>query len=392
MEAFRSVTTCPQNGMIDARYLHLEAEFFELEKSQSDFLLRSFVIWCESFFSEQFVVDWYWKERNVKVETLLEKIKQEGTCYAGIEGAVRCQRIYNKKTFRAYKKELWYPITGGKRDTEIFEDYFDFYRERVAQINNKQIEWKDAILSFFNEPNRIAQTTIQHLEVEGYVIRTPYFSNADLFNGEIGLSIPIFCLNKQVSSVAEWFAIFLNEISCQIANMNGRVAVTPMDGSSKCSGHMKYFGNESRLQLGPVPNGYFPIEWYPYYYICGAEWFNVISPLAQAHLPMLFDDAENIPEIFVKKHSNGSVNLKLQMNPDLVDVSDLRKMRDLLYNGLYPGMKRMVKKYFLDPQRTGLLSKPRMKWEILPIHEEEIIETEDEILFVHAPCSGSVEQ
>lgn len=386
MEAFQSVTTCPQNGMIDARYLHLEAQFFELEKNQSDYLLGSFVIWCESFFSEQFVVDWYWKERNVKVETLLERIRQEGTCYAGIEGAVRCQRIYNKKTFRAYKKELWYPITGGKRDTEIFEDYFDFYRERVAQINNKQIEWKDAILSFFNEPNRIAQTTIQHLEIEGYVIRTPYFSNADLFNGEIGLSIPIFCLNKQVSSVAERFAIFLNEISCQIANMNGRVAVTPMDGSSKCSGHMKYFGNESRLQLGPVPNGYFPIEWYPYYYICGAEWFNVISPLAQAHLPMLFNDTENIPEILVKKHSNGSVNLKLQMDPDLVDVSDLRKMRDLLYNGLYPGMKRMVKKYFLDPQRTGLLSKPRMKWEILPIHEEEIIETEDEILFVHAPC------
>lgn len=164
------------------------------------------------------------------------------------------------------------------------------------------------------------------------------------------------------------------------------MAVTPIDYPSKCSGHMKYFGDESPLQLGPVPNGYFPIEWYPYYYICGAEWFNVISPLAQAHLPMLFNDAENIPEILVKKHSNGSVNLKLQMDPDLVDVSDLRKMRDLLYNGLYPGMKRMVKKYFLDPQRTGLLSKPRMKWEILPIHEEEIIETEDEILFVHAPC------
>ena len=63
MEAFQSVTTCPPNGMIDARYLHLEAEFFELEKNQSDFLLRSFVIWCESFFSEQFVVDWYWKEK-----------------------------------------------------------------------------------------------------------------------------------------------------------------------------------------------------------------------------------------------------------------------------------------------------------------------------------------
>ena len=70
MEAFQSVTTCPPNGMIDARYLHLEAEFFELEKNQSDFLLRSFVIWCESFFSEQFVVDWNWKERNVKVCSL----------------------------------------------------------------------------------------------------------------------------------------------------------------------------------------------------------------------------------------------------------------------------------------------------------------------------------
>ena len=78
MEAFQSVTTCPPRGMIDARYLHLEAEFFELEKNRSDFLLRSFVIWCESLFSEQFVVDWNWKERNVKVETLLDRIKQEG--------------------------------------------------------------------------------------------------------------------------------------------------------------------------------------------------------------------------------------------------------------------------------------------------------------------------
>lgn len=75
--------------------------------------------------------------------------------------------------------------------------------------------------------------------------------------------------------------------------------------------------------------------------------------MAQTHLPMLFNDAENIPEIFVKKHSNGSVNLKLQMAPDLVDVGDLRKMRDLLYNGLYPGVERMAKKDFLDPQRTA---------------------------------------
>lgn len=386
MEAFQSVTTCPPNGMIDARYLHMEAEYFELEKKQADFFLKSFVTWCESFFSDQFIVDWYWNGKKIKAETLLDIIKRECAGVIGVEGAVLCETIYNKRTLHAYKKSLLYPVFGDKTDIEVSGDYFTFYREQATKIRNKQVDWKNAVLSFFYETNRIGQTTVQRLEVGGYATKIPYHTKANLFYGDIGLSIPIFCLGEQISQVANKFTMFLDKLSEEIVNLNGRVAVTPINYPSKCSGHMKYFGNDVRLQVGPAPNGYTLKEWYPHFFICGAEWFNVISPLAQTHLPTLYVDAGKFPEVMVTKHSNGSINLKLRMRPDLVDVGDLQKMRDILYDGLYPGLGRILKKDFLNPLDTSFLSKPRIKWEIIPVHEEEIIETEDEILFIHAPC------
>ena len=153
---------------------------------------------------------------------------------------------------------------------------------------------------------------------------------------------------------------------------------------------MRYFGSDEEKMAPPPPQGYFPIEWYKYAYLCGAEWFNVVSPLVQIHLPTLWTDAQKTEGILVNRHSNGNISLKLDQDPETVDVEDLRKMKDLLYDGLYPGMGIMQKSYFFDLTWTTMLTKPRVYWECVPIRREELLETEDAIIFRHMAARETV--
>ena len=53
-------------------------------------------------------------------------------------------------------------------------------------------------------------------------------------------------------------------------------------------------------------------EWGRDYYCLGAEWFNIISPLQQVHLPTLLEDAKIYPQISTKKLSGGGIAVHLK--------------------------------------------------------------------------------
>ena len=186
------------------------------------------------------------------------------------------------------------------------------------------------------------------------------------------------------------FSAFLEHWAGELSNLNGRVAISPFNGTDMWSGYMRYFGRDEEKMAPPPPQGYFPVEWYKYAYLCGAEWFNVVSPLVQTHLPTLWTDAQKTEEILANRHSNGNISLKLDQDPETVDVEDLRKMKDLLYDGLYPGMGIMQKSYFFDLTWTTMLTKPRVYWECIPIRREELLETEDAIIFRHMAARENV--
>ena len=51
----------------------------------------------------------------------------------------------------------------------------------------------------------------------------------------------------------------------------------------------------------------------------------------------------------------------------------------------------MQKSYFFDLTWTTMLTKPRVYWECVPIRREEILETEDAIIFRHVAARENVE-
>lgn len=296
------------------------------------------------------------------------------------------EQIYSKKTLEQYKKELCYLSFGSQGRTLPSKDYLEFYRRQLRERAENELNWRDTILSFFNEPNRILYWEKTHLDLQGTAVRIPYHANSDSFYGKIRLSISVHCLGDKLNTISSEMARFLSEQAKMFANINGRVAVTPIAFPSNCSGHMHYFGNNIQENESSLPKDLFPIEWFPHYYICGAEWYNVISPLAQTHRPGLWEDAKRYSGILTQQHPNGSITIAVDKQPDYIDVADLAPIKHILYECLYPGMSRMPKQAFLDPDNTAYISKPRMRWECVPVFEDEILQTENDIIFRHINC------
>lgn len=395
MAVFHSVTEC-NNVPADSRYLFLEAEYFDLTREQADSLIEAFVVWCEGLFSEGFVTDWSCnrtkgREKTGKPEKLLSLFREGDVWAIGFDGAVRCNTIYNKTSYRTYLRTQRYSMPGRPRGSDVSEDYWAFYRTQAAKIKSGELDWISGILSFFEEPYRVRRTILDPEELLGVATKFPYWANNGLFHGNLRLQVPIYCLGDGLHEMANAFSAFLECWAGELSNLNGRVAISPFNGVGKWSGYMRYFGSDEEKMAPPPPQGYFPIEWYKYAYLCGAEWFNVVSPLVQIHLPTLWTDAQKTEEILANRHSNGNISLKLDQDPETVDVEDLRKMKDLLYDGLYPGMGRMLKSNFFDPTRTTMLTKPRVYWECVPIRREELLETEDAIIFRHMAARENVQ-
>lgn len=371
---------------MDARILQLEFEYFQQSKESSDALLEEFVEWCVHMFSGHFICSWEWKSKSIKDNTIARRVKEENAVFLSINGAIASNQIYNRKTLNQYRRKLLDPSTDHSRFKEVADDYWPFYQTKVEALLEAQLDWKDTISSFFYEPNRIFRSAPQQLDLQGYATRIPYAKYNKLFYGTVNLSISIQSLGSNLQSIAGTFKTYLIEQASKWINLNGRVAITPITYPAKSSGHMYYFGNNISMDGTHLSNNFFPSEWYPHYYICGAEWFNIISPLAQQHIPTVLQDVQQFDMISIQELPGGSIGVQVEKNLACLDVIDLLPVKLLLYNALYPGMSKLSKQVFLNPNSTGYMAKPRKKWECVPILEEEIVITDEEIVFRHKNC------
>ena len=146
---------------------------------------------------------------------------------------------------------------------------------------------------------------------------------------------------------------------------------------------MIYFGGSPTQQMHNLPDGYTTNEWYRYNFLGGAEWYNLVSPSVQIHIPNILDNAINYPELIVSKLPCGSIAVKVRKDIAEIDTHDLFAPKVLLYDALYPGTMHIDPKYILDRKATGLIAKPRKRWEHMPLLENEICITPDRIIFQH---------
>lgn len=227
------------------------------------------------------------------------------------------------------------------------------------------------MLNIFYAPGKKKISLWRNHDASAFFVSHRYSEDCNMYRGSFIFRIALLCLNyaSELSGQLINMAVQASSIS---PNINARIALSPISSPSPCSAHMMYFGGKVEGDGSHITAGIREQEWYPYYYIQGAEWFNLLSPLVSSRLPALVSEAQKNNHIITAIYPNGVISLRSTKEIDQIDVRDLRDLRTLLYPVLYPGNSKIKFEHLNDPNAFGYLAKPRQQWEYLPILDDEI--------------------
>lgn len=368
---------------IDSRRLFMQADYFLLTKEQADSFVCSFMEWCAGLWQNDFIISWHYYGRKVGFNKLLDAIREDESCVSSFVGAVASDQIHNQRAVDRFVRQI------ERYENEVYPsdasaDYMNFFLAQKAQLESGHISWTEFISSFFREQGRTCLSPAPFPELEGYVVGRPYLNNSALFHGSVSVMVSLYSAGENAVKIADEMTCFLIEQGEIYQNINGHIGVTPLDSSA----HMCYFGHDVYMDGTHKRAGVEPQEWYPYYYLRAAEWFNIISPLAKNNIPGLAHENTQYPSLKLQTLKNGAVVVRVDALPDQVDVSDLLPVKRLLYDGLYPGMRELSKEVCLDPEYIAPVAKVRMQWECIPILDDEIVVTSNSIVFRHKKCAN----
>lgn len=381
MRKYRS-TGAVYPARIDSRRLYMEASFFLLTKEQVTGFASEFVEWCDRQWKKDFITIWRIDGRQTKAEKLLKVIGNTGELLVGFEGAVQTEKIGNNFSFFQLLREIE-AYENEEHPSDASTDYLNFFLAKKTQLINGDVSWKEFVLSFFKERGKLCISTAPFPELCGSIFSRPYCNNQTLFYGTISIGISVYAADLNVTDIADEMACFMKEQAEKYENINGFIGVTPLTFPSAESAHMCYFGDNVHGDGSHRYVGAEPEEWYPYYYLRAVEWFNIISPTSQNNISSLRQESIQLPTIKREKLKNGAIVVRLTIPVDVVDVMDLRPVKLLLYDGLYPGMRELPKSALLDEEYIAPIAKLRMQWECIPILDDEIIVTDQSVIFRH---------
>lgn len=364
---------------VDARYLNLEAEFFQLDRQQVDELMLLFAQWCEDVLGEQCVIQWHFNGRTCKSESIPQKIANCDVYDYCVEGYVKSETVFDGKSMSQFNKKLYHsPLA--QKNLRLSSDYNEVFQKYFSVPPLTEEAWKSSLLGIFYEPGRVKNSTVFYDDFFASASMCPHLRCPDHYHGRLCFQILNYSLNGHASVLASQMADFLVVLSNRFVNLNARVNLSPSGGVWSCSAHMAYFGSTTPSMRFDMPDTFQLSEWANAAYLPGAEWFNIVSPTAQIHVPGLLEKACDFPTIRVVQLSGGGICVRLEQELIYVDVPDLLPSKLLLYDTLVPGELRIPMKAILD-QKNGW--RPREQWELVPILKEEINISDDHILFRH---------
>lgn len=368
--------------MVDCRMVQLELEFHQVTRNQLMELAQLCANESSRLFSEKCYCQWKYNGRRKSFSALLKRIESSNASFDfDFEADVLSDVVYDQNSFRRYDKQIQLGCDRW-RDTDVSRDYYEYFREWVAGVQNSG-EYQEAILRILNEPERKKEALWREHDISGLFTSCPYGSDKAMFRGQFRLCIALPCLQKDVSGFTETLIEPIRKAGTISQNVSGRIALSPISFPAPCSAHMLYFGGAIRNERSHAEMGLFESEWYPYSYFCGAEWYNYLSPLQVSHLCQPAKNGGDHNSFITTVYPNGAMSVKLKKGIDQVDVEDLRPVRKLLYDALYPGHSQILLKNLLDIEAYGCFAKIRQEWECIPIFPEEIIVDTERILFQH---------
>ena len=137
---------------------------------------------------------------------------------------------------------------------------------------------------------------------------------------------------------------------------------------------MRYFGHGTEHDGSHEDVGFLPKEWYPTYYLPGVEWFNILSPLVQRHIPEVNTGSVAKQDAHIEKLSGGGLLITSPQSIDAYDIPDARKLKRIVYSALNPGgaYYSIRRKLLVDDDEWMFEGLPRHDWAIVPVFEEEV--------------------
>lgn len=379
MNGYKSMATCTYE-IVDCRMLQLELEFHLLDQKQLKKLATACANEIQRLTGESFYLNWTFGTRRIRADKLLEKIEcADNWVDFTFEGDVISDIVYNAKTFKQYDRWLLYddPRTGYTREKP--QDYFDIFREYIpGQMSPDTL--KARLLQLFNKNGLAKKAFWCGHDISGMLFSVPYWNRKDLYHGKFDFKVAAACLGSNILNISNAARAFLRNIASEVPNVSGRVALSPISSPSPCSGHMLYFGGH--VPAPDKPPDLIDTEWTKYYYLQGAEWFNLLSPLQANRLPDLLENAAQFREtVCVEPLSGGSIIVRAKNDVLHTDISDLLPIKKLLYDVLYPGKSEIMLEHLYSLPGYGFMAKPRYQWEYVPMLDDEILIQNDRVVF-----------
>jgi len=374
--------------IIDCRKLQMEIEAFDIDIFQVKQMAESIYRESRSLLAENLLSEWHFDEKNsskkVKESSIPMLINNaEDWISFSCDSYVADDADKIKRTFKAYDNFYQASVERESLKSTMSADYIDFFSGKFANINDSDAV-RTAVLQLFNETGKVYLNTWHGPDISMNFSSLPFHNNKERYRAEFRISFNISCIGGYIISLSEKMAEIAVKIASGVPNVSARIGLTPAFAVERMSGHMKYFGNycnDGRQR----DNGLWDIEWYPFAYSCGVEWFNILSPLQRSNVPSVLEDAEQYDECDVYEIEGGGIVVRSKKDVLNTDIPELASMKSLMYDALYPGMREYKLNHLDFGSFCELIKsfKPRSCWERIPIFDDEIEVLEDRIIFKH---------
>lgn len=372
-------TATLRGEVIDRRRLCLEAHYSFLQYSDLLNLANAFFTFTSRLLSAGFYTQWAFRGRSCNLSTLEKVLSNEywqspALDFHAIANVQSCH-VYDKASFRNFYKENMQLMTTGT--WQVFADKYPSIFQKFL-FQHAENDCKEALLQWFAQQGKIDYGMYYEDDAAAFFSGCYYHSDHNKYHGSLKLCFNATCLGSELSAYAEKLLCFAKEIATFHPTVNALITLTPMLLTSKCSPHMLYFGRLPKESVFYNGVQYSPNEWYPYVYLCGAEWANILSPRIVKRINLSKAD---LSAVSVESLSNGGAAVVLKKEIADTDVCDLSKVKQLLYPALLHGERIVKKKDFFNMKAFSFGTKPRLRWERIPIFENELIETESAIIY-----------
>ena len=370
-----SIPFCEQ-AYYDCRALGLRCEFYELSHNHMTELAIDIYEWLRGLYADDFFAEFKFNNRHLNsyrhfFAKLKSSIGSSERFSIFTDGFLR-RSILDNNIKTALKTARMMQTNSGVLPGTTSIDYIDFWGNTFPNGSYENDELIRKINRLFCEESRFYIGQAYVPDVESILVANTYEHKKHLYYASFSFDIRKLCIEDKLDSYANFFVEFLKYLSSKYINVNGRVMLQPINFLSD-SPHIRYFSKNPVTDGSHLDAGYTEKEWYRVYYIRGAEWCNVISPLALNHISKHEIQINPSSEIKVENLSGAGLLVSSSKPILSVDVEDLRPIKHFLYDALYPGsLSISIRDMFRTASKGSYSLCPRNLWEIVPMMEGEI--------------------